>query len=113
MIMRNISLNKLFAASFILIGMLLWNLSSLAETKQGSSAGKIESQDKRFIDNGDGTITDTKTNLMWMRQESYQQTGHWLNWMESFDFVKKANEDGLLCRFFVVIFREDVGYQER
>jgi hypothetical protein len=94
MIMWNIYLNKLLVASFILIGTLLWNLPSLAETPQDASAEKIESQDKRFIDNRDGTITDTKTNLMWMRQESYQQTSHWLNWKESFDFIKKANEDG-------------------
>jgi hypothetical protein len=28
--------------------------------------------DKRFIDNGDGTVKDTKTNLMWMKHDSYQ-----------------------------------------
>lgn len=27
---------------------------------------------KRFIDNSDGTIIDTKTNLMWMKNDSYQ-----------------------------------------
>lgn len=28
--------------------------------------------EKRFIDNGDGTIKDTKTNLMWMKNDSHQ-----------------------------------------
>lgn len=54
----------------------------------------ILSKDKRFIDNGDQTITDTKTRLMWTKEDSYQQTGHWLNWFESFEFVEKLNEDG-------------------
>ncbi|OGW19115.1 MAG: hypothetical protein A3K09_02220 [Nitrospinae bacterium RIFCSPLOWO2_12_FULL_47_7] len=29
-------------------------------------------EQKRFIDNGNGTIKDTKTNLMWMKNDSYQ-----------------------------------------
>lgn len=28
---------------------------------------------QRFIDNGDGTIKDTLTNLMWMKNDSYQE----------------------------------------
>jgi uncharacterized protein DUF1566 len=87
-------LRKLCMASSILIGMLLWSLPSLAEAPQNSPAGKTWSQDKRFVDNGDGTITDTKTHLMWMKKESHQQTGHWLNWAGSFDYVKKANTEG-------------------
>jgi Protein of unknown function (DUF1566) len=87
-------LRKLCMASSILIGMLLWSLPSLAEAPQNSPAGKTWSQDKRFVDNGDGTITDTKTHLMWMKKESHQQTGHWLNWAGSFDYVKKANAEG-------------------
>ena len=40
------------------------------------------SSDKRFIDNGDGTISDTKTDLMWMKDDSYQHKKHWLNWFQ-------------------------------
>jgi hypothetical protein len=94
MMLLNTSLKKLLVASSILIGTFMWSLPSPAETPLDSSAGKIQSQDKRFIDNGDGTITDSKTSLIWMKQDSYQQTGHWLTWPESFDFVKKNNEDG-------------------
>ncbi|MFQ5717572.1 MAG: DUF1566 domain-containing protein, partial [Nitrospinales bacterium] len=54
----------------------------------------ILSKDKRFIDNGDQTITDTQTRLMWTKEDSFQQTGHWLNWFESFEFVDKLNETG-------------------
>ncbi len=52
------------------------------------------SADKRFIDHGDGTITDTRTGLMWMKQDSYQHTGHWKDWYQAFEYVKKLNEEG-------------------
>ena len=39
----------------------------------------VESADKRYLDNDDGTITDTKTGLMWMKKDSYLHSGHWLN----------------------------------
>ena len=92
-------LKRLFVTASVLIWMLSWNLLASAETPQNSAPTKIESQDKRFIDNGDGTITDTKTRLMWMKQESYQQTGHWLTWFESYEFIKKSNEDGFANYF--------------
>ena len=54
----------------------------------------IESDDKRFLDNGDGTITDTKTKLMWMKKDSYLHSGHWLSWLEVHDYVRQLNEEG-------------------
>jgi len=99
MTLMNISIKKLFLVSALFIGVLVGSLPSSAESTQGPATEKIWSQDKRFVDNGDGTITDTKTNLMWMKQDSYQQTGHWVTWMESFDFVKKANEKGFANYF--------------
>ena len=29
-----------------------------------------------------------------MKKDSYQQTGHWITWLDSFNFVKKINQDG-------------------
>ena len=92
--MTTTSTKKLFWVLSLLIGLLVGGPSSAAEMPQKPAPEKIWSQDKRFVDNGDGTITDTKTNLMWMKQDSYQQTGHWINWLESFDFIKKTNEKG-------------------
>jgi hypothetical protein len=89
-----VPIKKLLVVFSILMGTLAWTSPSPAEEAQEPAAEKTWSQDKRFVDNGDGTITDTKTGLMWMKQESYQQTGHWITWMESFDFIKKANEKG-------------------
>ncbi|HJN99978.1 MAG TPA: DUF1566 domain-containing protein [Nitrospinaceae bacterium] len=52
------------------------------------------SADKRFKDNGDTTITDTKTGLMWMKEDSYLKDGHWISWFESTKYVNKMNEEG-------------------
>ena len=51
-------------------------------------AWKVEGEtsrsiDKRFKDNGNQTITDTKTGLTWMKEDSYVHMGHWINWFES------------------------------
>ncbi len=59
-----------------------------------ASAGPVEySQDKRFTDNGDKTITDTKTGFMWMKQDSYQHKGHWLNWFGAVDYIEEINQE--------------------
>ena len=52
------------------------------------------SGDKRFKDNGDQTITDTKTGLMWMKEDSYLYSGHWVNWFESIQLIRQINEEG-------------------
>jgi hypothetical protein len=53
-----------------------------------------KSDDGRFIDNGDGTVSDTRTGLMWTRADAYQRTGHWMTWDEAFVYVKKLNAEG-------------------
>ncbi|MBI5427592.1 MAG: DUF1566 domain-containing protein [Nitrospinae bacterium] len=37
----------------------------------------------RFIDNGDGTIKDTRYNLMWMRNDSYQDLKKFIGYISS------------------------------
>jgi len=69
-------------------------LDAKAETQEKDiRQNSTTSTDKRFIDNGDETITDTKTNLMWMKQDSYLRSGHWLHWFESIKYVKKLNDE--------------------
>ncbi len=57
-------------------------------------ADTVFSTDKRFKDNGNMTITDTKTGLMWMKEDSYLKDGHWINWFETIKYVKQLNEEG-------------------
>jgi len=45
----------------------------------------------RFQDNGNGTITDHKMNLMWRKTDSFQDTKKWLNWFKGQDYVEISN----------------------
>ena len=71
-------------ALFLLMGILSSNVFS----------APVESSDKRYLDNGDGTITDTKTKLMWMKKDSYLHSGHWLSWSGVHDYVRQLNNEG-------------------
>ena len=64
-----------------------------------SNAESISSQTQRFIDNKDGTISDSKTGLMWMKNDSYLHSGHWLNWYEAKAYIKNLNETGFANYF--------------
>ena len=46
---------------------------------------------KRFCDNGDGTVTDSETQLMWKQTAAYQDTSKWTNWFMSGDYIKSLN----------------------
>ena len=46
---------------------------------------------KRFCDNGDGTVTDNETDLMWKQTDAYQDTSKWTNWFMSGDYIKALN----------------------
>jgi Protein of unknown function (DUF1566) len=52
---------------------------------------RLETKKKRFVDNGDETVTDLETQLMWKQTDSYQDTSKWLNWYEALDFIRKLN----------------------
>lgn len=75
----------------------LFFLMALAVILTGSVSAESQafkySEDKRFIDNGDKTVTDTKTGLLWMQEDSYQYKGHWLNWFQASDYIEKLNQE--------------------
>ena len=47
-----------------------------------------------FIDNGDGTLTETHSNLMWTKSDSYADLGTCLNWYDSVDYAKNLRTGG-------------------
>jgi len=49
------------------------------------------SEEQQFIDNGNGTITDLKSNVMWKKTDSFQDTKKWLNWFKCQDYVEISN----------------------
>ena len=46
--------------------------------------------EKRFCDNGDGTVTDEETSLMWSQTDAYQDTSKWSNWFMALNIKKFA-----------------------
>ena len=53
--------------------------------------GDMLADKKRFCDNGDGTVTDDETKLIWKQTDAYQDTSKWTNWFMSEDYIKSLN----------------------
>ncbi|MFC1853259.1 DUF1566 domain-containing protein [candidate division CSSED10-310 bacterium] len=49
---------------------------------------------EHFIDNGDGTVTDTKTGLMWTKKDSWNVTGGCVTYSESISYVRQLSTGG-------------------
>ena len=52
----------------------------------------VEEEVPAFVDNGDGTITDTRANLMWKKDDSFKEYGYGINWFEAQDYSEILNE---------------------
>ena len=52
----------------------------------------VEEEVPAFVDNGDGTITDTRANLMWKKDDSFKEFGYGINWFEAQDYCEILNE---------------------
>jgi hypothetical protein len=49
--------------------------------------------EERFVDNGDGTVTDHKTKLMWMQEDSYNIFKRFLVYNAAKKLMAKTNEE--------------------
>jgi len=49
--------------------------------------------DERFVDNGDGTVTDTHSKLMWVKDDSYVDTKRFLIYSQAKKYMAKKNEE--------------------
>ncbi len=47
-----------------------------------------------LLDNGDGTITETKSKLMWTQKDSFSDLGRCLNWHDSKRYVENLTTGG-------------------
>ena len=52
----------------------------------------VEEEVPNFIDNEDGTISDTQANLMWKKDDSFKEYGYGINWFEAQDYCEMLNE---------------------
>lgn len=49
---------------------------------------------ERFAEGDEHTVIDLKRKLVWLKQDTYQMTGKWLNWVQSRDYAKKLSQSG-------------------
>ncbi len=50
------------------------------------------SNDPRFQDNKDGTVTDLREGLMWKKIDIYQEEKIWINWDDAQNYLEKFNK---------------------
>ena len=50
---------------------------------------------KRFTDNGDGTVTDSETGLMWKQTDGFQDESIFHTWIKAYDYVRELNNTKL------------------
>ncbi len=52
----------------------------------------VEEEVPNFVDNGDGTISDTYSNLMWKKDDSYKEYSYGITWFEAHDYCEMLND---------------------
>ncbi|MDP7555267.1 MAG: DUF1566 domain-containing protein, partial [Nitrospinota bacterium] len=72
-----------------LISVLFLSLSFSSEALRGK-----HSADKRYVDHEDGTITDSRTDLMWTKEDSYADLGKCLDWNASWNYARGLSKGG-------------------
>ncbi len=84
------SLRKVLLLSAVLFFILgYFNSQEVFAAKERKPVSK--SSDLRFLDYGDGTVLDSKTDLMWMKKDYWQLEGRHLNWYKAKEFLQKVN----------------------
>ena len=87
---RDTMIKKYFYFFFIpLISVLFLSLSFPSEALKGK-----HSADKRYVDHEDGTIIDSRTDLMWTKEDSYADLGKCLDWDASWNYVRGLTTGG-------------------
>jgi len=52
-------------------------------------------QKNRFVDNGDGTVTDIESSLIWTKGDSWLDLERYITWAEAQEYVQKKNDEKL------------------
>ncbi|MBI5427590.1 MAG: DUF1566 domain-containing protein [Nitrospinae bacterium] len=52
----------------------------------------VEPEVPQFLDNGDGTVSDSVNRLMWKQSDSCKEFGYGITWHEALDYCDSLNE---------------------
>ncbi len=47
---------------------------------------------ERFVEGDEKTVLDLKRKLVWLKHDTYQLKGQWLNWVQSRDYAKELSK---------------------
>ena len=67
--------------------------AELAAEKKPAPAKKPALELKPFVDNGDGTVTDPNTGLIWKKTDAWLDTQKFYTWHAHRDYVDKINKE--------------------
>ena len=60
--------------------------------EEDENVAVVEEALPNFMDNGDGTISDTRSNLMWKKDDSYKEYSYGITWFEAHDYCEMIND---------------------
>ncbi|GIT65011.1 MAG: hypothetical protein Ct9H300mP23_06380 [Nitrospinota bacterium] len=64
--------------------------SRTGEKKQ-ELAEKKDDKPKRFVEKGRDVVFDNKTRVYWLKKDSWQDKGKFVNWHEAVEFAERKN----------------------
>ena len=73
--------------------MMRWLLTILAFWVMCLGISTAASSVERYTDNKDGTITDTRTGLVWQKMDSYHDLKKSVSWYDAYVYADKKNSE--------------------
>jgi len=60
----------------------------------GTNDQEVQSQEvsARFTEGENDTVIDRKRALLWLKRDTWQLTGKWMNWVQSRDYSEELNQ---------------------
>ena len=55
----------------------------------------ISADNERFVAFDDNVVVDTQSRIMWLKKDTWQLCGKWLNWVQSRDYAEELNRKKL------------------
>ncbi|PIQ97232.1 MAG: hypothetical protein COV67_05390 [Nitrospinae bacterium CG11_big_fil_rev_8_21_14_0_20_56_8] len=65
----------------------------MPQTQEDTAQGQ-RPESERFRENGNGVITDLSLKRVWMKKDTYQLTGKWMNLVQLRDYINQVNQEG-------------------
>ena len=61
------------------------------DAKNQDQTSEAEEKSQRFVEGEDDTVIDRTKRLVWLKKDTWQLTGKWMNWVQVRDFSERMN----------------------